>query len=57
MTLIPYMAGFIAGTIGWALGKRFGGMFGAIVVALVLSSLGYYYTRRYMKGLKDSMGL
>lgn len=57
MTLIPYMAGFIAGTLGWALGSKFGGMFGAIMVSLVTSSLGFYYVRRYMKGLKDAMGL
>ena len=57
MTLIPYMAGFIAGTIGWALGHKFGGMFGAIMVSLVVGSLGFYYVRRYMKGLKSSMGL
>lgn len=57
MTLIPYMAGFIAGTIGWVLGKKFGDMFGAIVVSLVAGSLGFYYTRRYMKELKQSMGL
>lgn len=57
MTLIPYMAGFIAGTIGWALGNKFGGMFGAIMVSLVVGSLGFYYVRRYMRELKDSMGL
>ena len=57
MTLIPYMAGFIFGTIGWSLGSKIGGMFGAIMAALIFSTLGFYYTRRYMKGLKDSMGL
>lgn len=57
MTLIPYMAGFIAGTIGWAVGRRLGGMFGAIMISLLLGTLGFYYVRRYMKGLKESMGL
>ena len=57
MTLIPYMAGFIAGTIGWALGKKIGAMYGAIMVSLVVGSLGFYYTRKYLKGLKESMGL
>ena len=51
------MAGFIFGSIGWSLGSKIGGMFGAIMAALILSTLGFYYTRRYMKGLKDSMGL
>ena len=57
MTLIPYMAGFIAGTIGWALGNKIGGMFGAIMASLLLGTLGFYYVRRYMKQLKDAMGL
>jgi positive regulator of sigma E activity len=57
MTLIPYMAGFVAGTVGWALGNRFGGMYGAIMVSLIAGSLGFYYVRRYMKRLKESMGL
>ena len=57
MTLIPYMAGFIAGTLGWALGNKIGGMFGAIMASLLLGSLGFYYVRRYMNRLKDSMGL
>lgn len=57
MTLITYMAGFIFGSIGWAVGKKVGGMFGAILVSLIASTLGFYYARRYMKGLKDSMGL
>ena len=51
------MAGFVAGTLGWALGHRFGGMFGAIMVSLISGSLGFYYVRRYMKNLKDSMGV
>ena len=57
MTLIPYMAGFIFGAIGWSLGSKIGAMFGAIMTSLILSTLGFYYTRRYLKGLKDSMGL
>ena len=57
MTLIPYMAGFVFGTIGWALGNKIGGMFGAIMLSLIFGTLGYYYTRRYMKKLKDAMGL
>lgn len=57
MTLIPYMAGFVAGTIGWAVGKKIGDMFGAIMLSLILGSLGFYYTRKYMKSLRESMGL
>lgn len=57
MSLIPYMVSFIAGTIGWSAGKSIGGMFGAILVSLIASALGFYYARKYVQGLRDSMGL
>ena len=63
MTLIPYLAAMIAGAMGWAGGRKLGLLFNAsmgfflgALFALVLSILGFYYGRRYVKGLKEMMG-
>jgi hypothetical protein len=56
MTLIPYLVSFIAGTIGWAVGKKLGGVFSAAVVSIVLTGLGFYYSRKWVKDMHETLG-
>lgn len=63
MTLLPYMIAMIAAALGWAGGKKLGGLFPGslgvflgLVFGLVLGILGFYYGRKYVKGLKEMMG-
>lgn len=63
MTLLPYMTAMIAGAIGWASGKKLGlvfnasmGFFLGALLALILGILGFYYGRKYVKGIQEMMG-
>ena len=63
MSLLPYLISMVAGAIGWAGGKKLGlllpgnlGFFLGAVFSLVLSILGFYYGRKYVKDFKETMG-
>lgn len=56
MTLLPYLVAFIAGAVGWSLGRKIEGVFLASVLSLLGSILGFYYARKYIKGINEMMG-
>lgn len=56
MTLVPYLVSFIAGTIGWSVGKKLGGTFPAAVLSMLLTGLGYYYGRKWIKDMHETLG-